>query len=168
MSVWPHPGVYPALVVPKAGCHVNISVLMETTDRKWNHLNLNSKCFDWDLSAQENMEILWYSNNCYDQGIVMCNYCYHPGKGANTILHQAHFWNVISEPELFQVSGQKVKELQQGSQSTTKRTIVKQGWVSHPVIFTVSHAIKADAEYTVASCKLKPRAIPFICPPLLS
>lgn len=52
MSVWPHPGVYPALVVPKAGCHVNVSVLMETTDRKWSHLNLNSKRFDWDLSAQ--------------------------------------------------------------------------------------------------------------------
>lgn len=52
MSVWPHPGVYPLLVVPKAGGHVNISVLMETTDGKWSHLNLNSKCFDWGLSTQ--------------------------------------------------------------------------------------------------------------------
>lgn len=48
------------LAVPKAGCQVNISVLMETTDRKWSHLNLNSKCFDWDLSAQTSQfERIW-------------------------------------------------------------------------------------------------------------
>lgn len=63
MSVWPHPGVYPALVVPKAGCHVNVSVLLETTDRKWSHLNLNSKHLDWDLSAQTSQfERIWKSS----------------------------------------------------------------------------------------------------------